>query len=459
MQRTLTSQLKENTGQEVMLQGWLHNVRDLGKFGFIIIRDRGGLAQCVVEDAEELRKLDNLYTGTIIQIEGKAIENEKSKYGYEVSNSKVTVLNPITYPSPVDISKEDLNVELDTALNLRSIVLRHPKQQAIFRVQASCMKAFRESMERQGFTEFVSPVLIGVPSESGASVFQVNYFGEKAYLAQSPQIYKQIMTGVFERVFTIARVFRAEKHNTSRHLMEIVQMDGEMGFVNDYDEVLQVIEQVVRDIVNYIAEHNVADLKIHGVNLPKLPSGRFPKVKVKKALQIIEERTGKSANREELDLEPEDEREIAKYILEKFDSDFVWLLNFKRDKNFYTWNNEVGTVDSVTDKTADPDESLSFDLECRGLEWLSGTHRIHNFEKLYTNLIAQGLKPEHYVHYLQAFKYGMPAEAGFSFGLERLTKQIFELDNIREATNFPCDLNRVAGYPMKSEKSWGIDTN
>lgn len=448
MERTISNELKTKINQDVFLQGWLHNVRKLGNIAFLILRDRGGLSQIVLEDPLEIEKLDNIYTGSILDVTGMCVESPKSKYGYELQKGKVTVVSPVKYPSPIDISKEDVKVELDTSLNHRPVFMRHPKIAAVFRVQAAIMKAYRNSMESQGFTEFVSPVLIGVPSESGASVFEVNYFDQKAYLAQSPQIYKQIMIGTFERVFTIAKVFRAEKHNTSRHLMEIVQMDGEMGFIKSYDEALIVVEQVVRDILKYLAENHQSDLKLHNIELPLLPEGRFPKLKVKEALLIIEKRTGKSATREELDLDPEDEREIAKWAVEEYNSDFLWLLNFKKNKNFYTWNNEIGGAPSVTSETADSDESLSYDLECRGLEWLSGTHRIHDYEKLLENLKKQGLKPEHYVHYLDAFKYGIPSEAGFSFGLERLTKQIFNFENIREATNFPCDLNRVAGYPI-----------
>jgi nondiscriminating aspartyl-tRNA synthetase len=449
MERTISNKLSGSVDKIVKLQGWLHTVRKLGNISFVILRDRGGLAQIVVEQESEIAKLDNIYTGSIITVTGKCVASPKSKYGYEIQNGTIEVDVPVNYPSPIDITKEDINAELDTALNHRPVYMRHPKIASIFRVQAGILKAFRNSMEAQEFTEFVSPVLIGVPSESGASVFEVNYFNKKAYLAQSPQIYKQIMVGTFERVFTIAKVFRAEKHNTSRHLMEIVQMDGEMGFVKSYDEVLDVIEKVVRDILKYLDENHKSDLELHKVELPLLPKDKFPRVKVKEALAIIEKRTGKSANREELDLDPEDEREIAKWAVEEFNSDFLWLLNFKKNKNFYTWNNVVGGAPSVTKETEDADESLSYDLECRGLEWLSGTHRIHVFEKLLENLKNQGLKPEHYVHYLDAFKYGIPSEAGFSFGLERLTKQIFNLENIREATNFPCDLNRVAGYPIE----------
>lgn len=442
MKRIVANELKEHVGEEVLMKGWLHNFRKLGNIAFLVIRDRGGLTQVVITDKVEMDKLDNLYTGTIVEVTGKLVEAPKSKFGFEIQDGKLKVLVPVTYPSPIDISKDDVHAELDTMLDYRSVVLRHPKMQAVFKVQAGILQAFAESMRRQGFTEFRNPILLGSASESGASVFEVKYFEGKAYLAQSPQFYKQIMTGIFERVFTIGTVFRAEKHNTIRHLMEITQLDGEMGFIEDYDEVLVVIEQVTRDIFGYLEKNFKKELDLWKVTLPKLPEGRFPKLKIKEAHKIIEERTGKSAKREELDMDPEDEKEIAKYIFEKFGTDFLWLLNFKKDKNFYTWNNPD-----------DPDESLSYDLECRGLEWLSGTHRIHIYEKLVENMKKQGLSGDDAKHYLQAFQYGMPSEAGFSFGLERMTKQIFGFNNIREATLFPSDLNRVAGARRKGKEN------
>lgn len=335
---------------------------------------------------------------------------------------------------PVTYNKKNLDVNVDTELDYRPLVLRNIKKQAIFKVQAGILQAFADSMRRQGFTEFRSPVLIGAPSESGADVFQVDYFEGKAFLAQSPQFNKQMMVGAFERAFTIATVFRAEKHNTTRHLMEITQMDGELGFINDYDDALQVAEQNVRDIFAHLDKNYKTELDMWEVTLPKLPKGRFPKIKVRDALKLIEKRIGKSAKRHDLDVDPEDEREICKWALEEHGTDLVWLLNFKKNKNFYTWNNPE-----------DPEESLSYDLLCRGVEWLSGTHRIHEYEALLERMKGMGFDLRYYDHYLQAFKYGMPAEAGFSFGLERLTKQIFNLPNIREATLFPTDLKRIAG--------------
>lgn len=435
--RILIKKLPEYIGKEVVIAGWMHRFRNLGKIAFLILRDRSGMIQCVL-DQNEIEVVKNLQVESVLKVIGKVVKTQRDE-SVEVQASKVEVISPVKELIPIEINKNELNAHMETVIDHRPITLRHPKQQALFKVQAGIMQGFRNAMIEEGFTEFRSPVLMGAPSETGASVFEVKYYENKAFLAQSPQIYKQIMVGVFERVFTITPVFRAEKHNTTRHLMEITQMDGEIGFIDDYDEVLEIIEKVVRKILNYLRENYSDELALWNAELPTLPEGRFPKVKVKQALEIIEKRTGKSAKREELDLDPEDEREIAKWAKETYNSDFLWLLNFKKDKNFYTWNNPE-----------DPDESLSFDLECRGLEWLSGTHRIHNYEKLLENMKTHGLTIDHYAHYLEAFKYGIPSEAGFSLGLERMTQQIFQLKNIREATLFPSDLDRIAGQRIRS---------
>ncbi|MFW5719746.1 MAG: aspartate--tRNA(Asn) ligase [Candidatus Dojkabacteria bacterium] len=430
--RVMVNELPAKVGEEVVLGGWMHRFRNLGKVAFVVLRDRTGLVQCVLDDTL-IDTVKDLQVESVLRITGKVVESPK-KDSVEIQVTKIKVESAVTDMIPVEINKEEVDAHMETIIDHRPVTLRHEKQKAIFAVQAGILNAFRNAMVRRGFTEFRTPALMGAPSESGASVFEVKYYQDKAYLAQSPQVYKQIMVGVFERVFTIAPVFRAEKHNTSRHIMELTQLDGEMGFIDSYDEALQVVEGVVRDILGYLAEHHSEELALWSVELPRLPEGAFPRIKVREALELIEKSTGKPAQREELDLDPDDEREIAAWAREEHASDFLWLLNFKKDKNFYTWND-----------TEQPEESLSFDLECRGLEWLSGTHRIHDYEVLLERMKDQGLTLDTYAHYLEAFKYGIPSEAGFSLGLERMTMQILELKNIREATLFPSDLDRIAG--------------
>ncbi len=434
MQRTISSSLSAVVGKEARVEGWLHNFRELGKVGFVILRDRGGLTQIVVDNKDTLKEVSKLQPGSVIRAVGMVKETNSTDIGVELVDAKVEILVPITEVPPVSYNKKSLDVNIDTELDYRPLVLRNIKKLAIFKVQALILQKFAESLRNQGFTEFKSPVLMNAPSESGASVFEVNYFEGKAFLAQSPQVYKQIMVTAFERAFCVGPVFRAEKHNTTRHIMELTQMDAEMGFIDNYDEAMEVAEQVIRDIVTAVTTQYKDVFEMYGVELPKVPAGRFPKIKVTEALDIIEKRLEKSAEREELDLDPEDEREVSKWALETHQSDFLWVVNFKANKNFYTWNNPE-----------DLQESLSFDLEFRGLEMLSGTHRINDYQELYKRFKEQGLTDEYYEHYFQAFKYGMPSEAGFSFGLERLTMKLFDLQNVREATLFPSDLKRIAG--------------
>lgn len=440
MQRTITSQLKEHIGNEVLLKGWLYNLRLLGKVNFLILRDRGGLAQTVISDTKELEKVKDLQPGSVLQIEGRAV-NADTDAGVEVTNATVTVLQAITEVPPIDITKAEIKADLETIIENRAVALRNQKHAALFKVQAEILEAFRKSMQSLEFTEFKSPILLGSPSESGADVFETKYFEGKAFLAQSPQLYKQIMLVAFERVFTVGPVFRAEKHNTSRHLMEFTQMDGEMAFIESYNDALEVIEKVVRDILIHLEKNVSNELNLWKIALPKLPTNSFPQLKVKDALVLIEKRTGKSAKRDELDVDPEDERELGKWAQEEHNSDFMFLLNYKKNKNFYTGNNPD-----------DPEESLSYDLLFRGLELLSGTHRINDYDELIKRMKAEELNLDTFHHYLQAFKYGMPSEAGFSFGLERFTQRIFGLDNIRETTLFPTDLKRIAGQHRVVEK-------
>lgn len=442
MERTLSSELGSKLGKKVLVKGWLHNKRILGKIAFLILRDRDGLMQVTTVDSKVIKEVDKLQEGSVIYATGIVKEFKSSGDNglkYEITDPEIEIAVPVFEIPPIEYNKNDLECDIDSELDYRPVAIRNLKNQAIFKLQAGIVKAFADSMRAHGFTEFRSPVLMGSPSESGADVFEVNYFEGKAYLAQSPQVYKQIMIGAFERAFTIATVFRAEKHNTTRHIMELTQMDGEMGFINDYTEVLDVIEEVVKDILEYLGKNNTNELKLWKATLPKLPKTGIPRIKVREAHKIIEQMISKSSDRSELDMDPEDERTIAKWALEKYDSDLVFLTHYKGNKNFYTWDNPD-----------DPTESISFDLICRGVEWLSGTHRIHVYDKLRERLIKQGLSEENYDHYLQAFKYGMPPEAGFSLGLERLTMQILNLKNIREATLFPSDLKRVAGAKRKA---------
>lgn len=432
--RISINKMCENNGLPVKTAGWIDNIRNLGKICFVILRDGSGTTQLVIEDAKQIEKLNDCQIGTVISAEG-IVQSNKDKY--ELLVSSISIINKVNSVSPLTYNKVEIDANQDTELDYRTLSLRNIKRQAIFKVQAQIVNSFTNSLVKKGFMQFRSPVLMGAPSESGADVFEVNYFDKKAYLAQSPQIYKQIMVSAFEKVFTITPVFRAEKHNTSRHIMELTQLDAEMAFIDSYHDIMNIVEEVVKDIVIDLNENCQAMFELLGAQIPKISnenSPKFPIIKVKEALELIETRTGRSSKREELDVDPDDEKELSKWAKEKHNSEFVWLINFKKDKNFYTYNDpEI------------PEESLSFDLLFRGLEVLSGTHRIHEYDKLVSNMDRIGLNKKNYSHYLQAFEFGMPPEGGFSFGLERLTQKFLNLNNIREATLFPTDLKRIAG--------------
>jgi len=437
--RVLARDLQDYVNKQVLIKGWLYKVRDIGKIAFLLLRDRSGFVQVVVEDKEEIKKVRDLLQGSVLYVTGTVVETGRESPKYEIKDPKVHIEVAVKDAPPIKYYLKDLDVNLDTELDYRALSIRNLKIAFIFKMQAKLLQYIREAFVKRDFTEFRPATLVPFPSESGADVFEVNFFDKRVvYLAQSPQFHKQIALGAFERVFSVTPVFRAEKHDTSRHLLEITQIDGEMAFIDDYLEVVNTAEDVLRDALQRIGKEYKQEFKEYGFEFPIGVEKEWPKLKVKEILKIIEERTGKSANRDELDLDPEDERIIGEYVKEKYGTDFVWALNFKAHKNPYT-----------RDDPENPDESLSYDLIFRGLEVLSGTWRINKYEELKANLQKISDNLDKYKMYLDAFKYGMPPEAGFSFGLERLTKQLFNLKNIRQATMFLTDLHRVGGQKIK----------
>ncbi len=436
--RVVSHNLEKFIGKRVHTRGWLHKVRDIGKIIFLVLRDRGGIFQVVVEADSEKKKVRGLQPGSVLYIEGDVVKTGRDQPRVELKDPDITVKVPVTKVPPIKYYLPELDVNLDTELQYRALSIRNPKKAFIFKIQAELLKNLRNAFEKHEFVEFRPATLMATPSESGADVFEVNFFDKRVvYLAQSPQFYKQIMLGAFERVYSVSSVFRAEKHDTSRHLLEITQIDGELAFIDDYMEAVDIAEEILKEAIVSVYDNFAHDFEKFGYPVLAGIDKEWPRLKVKEILHIIEKQTGKSANRVELDLDPEDEKIIGEYVLKKYGTPFVWAINFKADKNPYTKNDPNN-----------PDESLSYDLIFAGLEVLSGTWRINNFEELKSRLAKITKDIKQYEFYLQAFKYGMPEEAGFSYGLERLTKQLFGLSNIREATLFPTDLKRVGGQPI-----------
>ncbi len=430
MERTLVSETPKKTDEKIKLEGWVNSVRDHGKITFIDLRDRTGIIQCVGSN------LPKVTAESVIEIIGKITKrpeklvNKNIQTGeIELQIEKLKVLAN-AHELPIDMGKEELEVELPTLLDLRSLTLRHPKVKSIFKVQAKLAEGFRKAATELGCTEIFIPTIAATATEGGAEVFKVKYYDHDAFMTQSPQLYKQMLVPVFERVFTIAKAYRAEPSVTTRHLSESTQMDCELAFV-DFNELLDALEFVGRATLQYAEKESSEELKMFNVPHLKIPT-KIPRLKMREAQEIIYKRTGVD-HRSEKDLDPEDEREICKWALEEKESDLVTITHYPTKKRaFYTASDEL-----------DPEFSLSYDLLFRGLEILSGSLRINDYKKLVEAIKSRGMDPKNFEMYLQAFKFGMPPEGGFSFGLERLTMKLLELGNVREASLYPRDMQRV----------------
>lgn len=413
-------------GQEVELRGWVNTIRNHKKIVFLDLRDASGVVQ-VVGDAS----FATLSPETVVSIKGlvkarpEKLVNPKLKTGTVEIEARSFVVLGKAKELPFDMGKEELDVTLPVLLDYRSLTLRHPKVREIFKVQETIVQTFRSTMSGQGFTEVQAPTIVATATEGGAEVFPVSYFGTKAYMAQSPQFYKQILVSIFEKVYTVAHAYRAEPSVTTRHLTEYVGLDVEMGFIDSWTELMDTAENLLKQIF-------LAVKTKHKISVPKIESS-IPRLKLTEAQEIIYKRTGRDI-RTEPDLDPEGEREMSKWALETHGSELVFVTHYPTKKRpMYTHPDPKN-----------PEETLSFDLIGKGQEWITGGQRIHDYDTLVANIIKWGQSPDNFeVPYLQAFKYGMPPEGGFCLGLERITMNILGLANIREASLFPRDMERV----------------
>ncbi len=430
LQRVLTGQLPSCVGQRVRLEGWVSAIRKFGGVNFLVLRDRGGLAQVILEP-DQITKLEGLQVETVVSVEGTVESEERASNGVEIREAGLEVISPVSEVLPFEINKKILKPSLDVYLNNAPVGLRHPRKQATFRLYSDLLAGFRDYLTPRGFIEIHTPKITGTATEGGANVFTLDYFGRPAFLAQSPQLYKQIMVGVFERVFEIGPAFRAEEHSTVRHLNEYNSLDLEMGFIESYTEVLEVLIGVLRHMIDTAMNRHPADLALLGVDTPRF--GDVPRLKFREAQQIILDRHGQD-RAAELDLSPQDERWLGEWASREYDSDFVFVTHYPTAKRaFYTMPDP-----------ADPEYSFGFDLLFKGEELVSGAQRIHRYEQLVQTMQERGINPEPFEGYLQAFKYGMPPEGGFAIGSERLLLRLTGADNIRETTLFPRDIHRLA---------------
>lgn len=429
MERTMANELHLHYGEIIKLQGWIHRIRKLGKIAFIILRDRSGLCQCVIDT----KKLDikGLKLESVIEVEGevKKVEQQNSDRHAEVAVEKLNVLVKAEEDLPIEINKDEVEANIDKVLNYRILSLRNPKIHAIFKVQAVLADGFSEFLRGEDFTEVFTPKIVAEGTEGGTELFKVKYFEKDAYLAQSPQFYKQMLVGAgYERVYEIGHVYRAEEHNTPRHINEYVSLDLEMGFINDEQDIMNLETRLLKSMLKKVETECKEELKLLNAEVPDIGS-RIPSLRLSEAIQILKDNYG----REELnkDLDPDGEKQISDYVLKHYNSDFVFLTHYPREKR------------PMYAMPAEENLTHSFDLIFRGLEITTGGQRIHQYEKLKESIKSKGLDPEDFTGYLEAFKYGMPPHGGLAIGLERITAQLLGIKNIRETTMFPRDRERL----------------
>ena len=435
-ERTLIGELGKRIGETVNISGWVDVRRDHGKLVFLDIRDCSGKVQavCLPGHAKAVATAQTLRPEWVVQIEG-VVNERPEKMRTEDTNGNLeleaTAITVIEKAQELPFEK-DTEVNLDTYLDYLPLTLRSERARAIFKVQAEITNAYRGFLGIEGFTEFQSPKLIGDDAEGGANVFSVPYFNDKvAHLGTSPQFYKQIMVGVFERVYAIGNVYRAEKHSTTRHLNEYTSMDMEMGFIHDHRDLMVLETRFMHALIKQLRMNCEKEFKILDATLPAAPE-EFPVLKLREALELIYTETGRD-NRNEPDLEPEDERWLCEWALREKGSDFVFITHYPVTKRpMYTYEDPE-----------DPGFTRSFDLLFRGVEITTGGQRRHEYENLIEGIKSKGLDPEKFSYYLQAFKYGMPPHGGWGMGLERLTQKMLGLANVKEATLFPRDINRI----------------
>ena len=427
------SQLLEKAaaGQKVKVNGAVHTIRDMGTVAFVILRKREGLLQCVYEEGNTKFDLQDIKEAATIEVEGVLEECDKAPNGIEIRMESIRILSmPQDEMMPLAISKWKLNTSLEAKLNYRSIALRNIRERAKFRIQEGLTRAFRDFLYSQGFTEIHTPKIGAKGAEGGANIFKLDYFHRPAVLAQSPQFYKQMMVGVFDRVFETAPVFRAEKHNTKRHLNEYTSLDFEMGYIDGFEDIMAMETGYLQYAMALLEKEYAKELRILGITLPKVD--RIPAVRFSEIKEKVAEKYGHKM-RNPFDLEPEEEVLIGRYAKEEWDSDFVFVTHYPSKKRpFYA-------MDDPEDKRY----TLSFDLLFRGMEITTGGQRIHDYQMLVDKIEARGMSQEGMEQYLDTFRHGMPPHGGIGIGPERLTMKLAGEENVRETTLFPRDLSRL----------------
>jgi nondiscriminating aspartyl-tRNA synthetase len=432
VERTWTTELPQRCGERVLLKGWLHRLRRLSGVSFLVLRDARGLAQVVVDDPQLVTSLSRLHHESVLEVEGTVLAEAQAPAGVEVRQPTVSVIAAAAAAPPVDLFRPTLRAQLPTLLDHAPVTLRHPRLRARFLVASATMAGFRQALRGAGFVEIQTPKIVGSATEGGANVFSLDYFGRPAFLAQSPQLYKQTMVGVFERVFEVGPAFRAEPHDTPRHLNEYVSLDAELGFVRDHRDVMATLRNAVAGMVEGVRDEAAGALDLLGARLPEVPEV-IPSVHFPEALSLLSEATGEDLSGEP-DLAPAHESWLGEWARREHRSDFLFVTGYPMVKRpFYTHPDP-----------SRPAYSNSFDLLFRGQELATGGQRLHRYEDYLAALESRGLPVAPFAGYLEAFRHGMPPHGGFAIGLERWTARAVGVANIREATLFPRDLSRLS---------------
>ncbi|HET9172317.1 MAG TPA: aspartate--tRNA(Asn) ligase [Actinospica sp.] len=431
--RVLAAELPAHAGETVTVEGWLHRRRTLKSVTFLVLRDRTGLIQAVLAAPEELAALEGVGEETVLRITGTATASGQAPGGVELTApTSVTVLSSRAEASPFDLYRPTVPATLPTVLDHAPVALRHPHLRAPHVIAAASVAGYRAALDGLGFTEIHTPKIVGSATESGANVFGIDYFGSRAYLAQSPQFFKQMMVGVFERVYETGPVFRAEPSDTARHLAQYTSLDAELGFVEDHHDVMAVLREAVAGMLAAVRERAGRECELLGASLPEVPE-QIPEIHFADAQELLAAHTQEDP-RGEPDLAPAHERWLCEWAAREHGSEFLFVTGYPmRKRPFYT-HPQPGR----------PEYSNSFDLLFRGLEIVTGGQRLHRYEDYVAALAERGEGTEAYEGYLQAFRHGMPPHGGFAMGLERWVARLVGVENVRLATLFPRDITRLS---------------
>ena len=423
-------ELQNHIGSEVKIHGSIYKIRKMHGFAFVLLRTKRDVVQCIYSEEQAKFPLEELVEESCVIFTAHVAEEPRSKMGYELQLKEVEILSKPAEASPIVINNKLVDTSIENLLNFRPITLRNEKQRAIFKIQEGITCGMREFLMRENFTEIHTPKIVYAGAEGGANIFKLDYFGKEAYLAQSPQFYKQMMVGVFERVFEIAPVFRAEKHDTARHLNEYTGVDLEMGYIESFEEIIETETKMLQNVMCCLKEHYAAELELLQVELPVIET--IPQIKFREAKEFIAKEYHREIKDYE-DFEPEEEKLLCELMKQKTGSEFVFVTHYPSKKRpFY-----------AMESRKNPEETESFDLLFRGLEITTGGQRIHSYEEQVKKMEKRSMNVELFERYLMMHKYGMPPHGGLGLGLERFTSKLLGQENVRLSTLFPRDIHRL----------------